>query len=301
LVTAHPRQARSDNPLAAMRGALPLRAGGFIVTLYGDVVVPRGGEVWIGNIIETCAAVGISETLVRTAVSRLVAGGQLEGRRSGRRGFYRLAPTAEAEFAAAERAIYGPAVSCGWRFTVLPEAGADAVMSELERAGHARLRPQLAFGPDRDPPPDGALVFRAAPAGATDLLPAFVASAFDLQTHARAYAAFSERFAPLLTGAAGLGGPEALTARLLLVHAYRTVVLRDPLLPSEALPSDWPGHEARALFTRLYSALAAAADSQVARSFEATSGALPAQTAATKARLERLDTGVPSDEKRCHR
>lgn len=51
----------------------PLRAASFIVTIYGDVVEPRGGAIWIGNLIEICAGVGISETLVRTAVSRLVA------------------------------------------------------------------------------------------------------------------------------------------------------------------------------------------------------------------------------------
>ncbi|MBN9053453.1 MAG: PaaX family transcriptional regulator, partial [Rhizobiales bacterium] len=55
--------------LRAILAASPLKAAGFIVTIYGDVVEPRGDVVWTGNLIETCAAVGISETLVRTAVS----------------------------------------------------------------------------------------------------------------------------------------------------------------------------------------------------------------------------------------
>lgn len=38
----------------------------FIVTLYGDMVEPRG-RLWMGNIVETYVTVGISETLVRTA------------------------------------------------------------------------------------------------------------------------------------------------------------------------------------------------------------------------------------------
>lgn len=54
------------------------------MTIYGDVVEPRGGIARIGNPIETCAEVGISENLVRTAVSRLVAAGQLSGEREGR-------------------------------------------------------------------------------------------------------------------------------------------------------------------------------------------------------------------------
>lgn len=85
---------------------LPITAGSFIVTVYGDVVVPRGEVLWIGSLIETCARIGISENLVRTAVSRMVAAGRLEGERSGRRSFYRLAPAARAEFADAARLLY---------------------------------------------------------------------------------------------------------------------------------------------------------------------------------------------------
>ncbi len=56
-----------------------LRAASFIVTLYGDVVEPRGGLLWMGTLVEVCALVGISETRVRTAVSRLVAAGPARG------------------------------------------------------------------------------------------------------------------------------------------------------------------------------------------------------------------------------
>ncbi|WP_209425498.1 PaaX family transcriptional regulator C-terminal domain-containing protein [Pararhodobacter sp. SW119] len=295
-MTAHPRQGRRPDPLAPILRDLPLRAGGFIVTLYGDVVAPRGGEVWIGNIIEACAAVGISETLVRTAVSRLVAAGQLVSRRIGRRGFYRLAPAAEAEFAAAARAIYGPEDPCGWRFVVLPEAEAEALMPELERSGHARLRAHLAFGPARAALPAGVLAFAARPAGALPLLAGFAAGAYDLGHHARAYDAFRARFAPLQAGAPRLTGAPALTARLALVHAYRQVLLRDPRLPPEALPADWSGHAARRLFARLYLALSPAADSHVAAQFEAAAGPLAATTAITSARLAALEGDAGSRE-----
>lgn len=287
-MTARVRQESDGDPLTALIHGLPLRAGGFIVTLYGDVIVPRGGEVWIGNLIETCAGLGISETLVRTAVSRLVAAGQLTGRRSGRRGYYRLAPGAEAEFAAAARAIYGPPEPAGWHFVVLPETEADAQMAALERSGHARLRPNLAFGPDRAPLPPGVLSFTGRPSGATELLPAFAATLYDLEAHARAYRAFVARFTPLLTGSCALPGDQALTARLLLVHAYRDALLRDPRLPNEALPPDWPGYAARALFASAYLALSPGADSHVARAFAAVAGPLPAETPATRARRAHL-------------
>lgn len=280
-------------PLRAILDGMPLRAAGFIVTLYGDVVVPRGGEVWIGTIIETCARVGISETLVRTAVSRLVSAGQLEGWRRGRRSFYRLTPQAEAEFDTASRLIYGPAAESAdesadpgrWRFVHLPQDAAEAQMTTLERAGYARLRPGLAVGPLRGPAPPGLLSFEAEVAGDSGQLPGFAAQAWDLTPHAEAYRGLLTLFAPLFPVAPALDGAEALVARLLLVHGWRGALLRDPRLPTAALPADWPGHAARTLFAGLYHALSAAADSHVAERFEAGKGRMPGTNAAIETRL----------------
>lgn len=264
--------------------AMPLRAAGFIVTLYGDAVVPRGGEIWIGTIIETCALVGISETLVRTAVSRLVAAGQLEGWRRGRRSFYRLSERLQAESEAASRLIYGPPEPWRWRFVHLPEVGADSLMALLEGQGFARLRPQLAVGPARSALPKGVLVFDADPAAGEALLADFAAQAWDLAPHAAAYQTLLAQFGPL-DGVPPDDGAAALTARLLLVHAWRHALLRDPRLPDAALPADWPGHAARALFHRLYAALSPAADSQIGTRFEGAQGPLPVSTPHLTARL----------------
>lgn len=278
-----------DRSVAALLANLPLRAGAFIVTLFGDVVVPRGGEVWIGNIIDTCASVGISETLVRTAVSRLVASGRLEARRAGRRSFYRLSDAARPEFLSADRAIYGPDGSTGWRFVYLPEALGDGAMAALERAGFARLKPQLAFGPDRIAAPERALSFTACPEGALSALPELAAAAWDLESHAQAYAEFIGRVTPLV-GHCPPTAAQALSQRLLLVHLYRQVLLRDPRLPAAALPPDWPGHRARRLFAQLYRQLSDAADSHVGRTFEGATGPLGAQSPATDQRQGSLAT-----------
>jgi phenylacetic acid degradation operon negative regulatory protein len=51
-----------------------------------------------------------------------------------------------------------------------------------------------------------------------------------------------------------------MPVRILLIHDYRRIVLRDPRLPSGLLPPDWPGLPARALCARLYAALAPASE-----------------------------------------
>jgi phenylacetic acid degradation operon negative regulatory protein len=49
-------------------------------------------------------------------------------------------------------------------------------------------------------------------------------------------------------------------ARILLIHEYRRVILRDPILPAALLPEDWPGQTARRLCAGLYHKLLAASE-----------------------------------------
>jgi phenylacetic acid degradation operon negative regulatory protein len=126
-------------------------------------------------------------------------------------------------------------------------------------------------------------------------LGAFAADHWALALHADAYNGFIRRFgriADLLTRGLRLGAAESLVARLVLVHQYRLVVLRDPRLPQAALPADWPGDAARKLFTGLYLSLSPEADLHVARHFVTAGGALPEASEATLRRLALLRAAV---------
>lgn len=252
-----------------------LRAASFIVTLYGDVAELRGGLLWMGTVVEICGRAGISETRARTAVSRLVAGGRLEGSRAGRRSYYRLTPAARAEFAAAAALIFDPpAPADRWLIAVLGEGGLPA--------GFAPLGSGLALGPDRAGAP--AALFRAEAAGGADLR-GLAARLWDLERPAMAYAAFLDA----CPDAPPPGDAEAaLLARLMLVHRYRAAALSDPQLPAAALPQDWPGGRARRRFVGQYLALSEAADSHVARACLDLDGPLPRSTPSIRARLRAL-------------
>ena len=265
--------------LAGFVATRPPRAARFIVTLYGDVVVPRGGELGMAAIIEACALVGISETLVRTAVSRLVAAGQLQGVRHGRRSYYRLTSVAAAEFAAAAQVIYGTPDTGNWRLAIGPDAA-------LEDAGLRRLRPGVGFGPARAPMPEGVAFLDGQVQGVRAALAVLAAELWDLAAVSAALAAVRDRFGGLLKLADGLQGDEALALRLMLVHDWRQAALNDPGLPVEALPKDWPGPAARSVFSKLYNDLSPAAERWIAAGFESSSGRLPMTTADSRARLE---------------
>jgi phenylacetic acid degradation operon negative regulatory protein len=259
-----------------------LNAAAFIVTVYGDVVVPRGEVLWTGTLIDLCTRVGINESLVRTAVSRLVAASRLEGERIGRRSYYRLRSSAMAEFIQAADLLYGPDRQArGWQIIHNPDLRPED--ARRQRMGH--MGGPVFIRPDRGQPlPEGALVFHAETVTSDRPLAIF----WDLSALHDGYA----RFMALFQGVdpAQLSDDRALVTRLLLVHGYRMVLLRDPRLPHEHLPADWNGAEARVLFRRLYLALTPAAQSHIAQACEGADGLLPAETEATRRRLALLKT-----------
>lgn len=272
LVAAHSQFAGS---IAGLRAAFPVSAAPFVVTLYGDVVAPRGGEIWTGNIVETLATVGIGESRVRTALSRLVAAGRLEGTKQGRRSYYRLTASAADEFSVAARLIYAPVEPPplrGWRLIALPEEGRETAAQILVQQRFGFVSPHLALLPDRGAPlpPLPGCSFVAT----TDdpALRALLAGAWPLAALSDRMRTFIGRFARLEAEQAPRSA--ALGLRLLLVHAYREIALRDPLLPPALLPPDWPGRETRALFVRLYRSLSPAAEAVVAARFVSRTGPL---------------------------
>ncbi|WP_245155570.1 PaaX family transcriptional regulator C-terminal domain-containing protein [Paracoccus ravus] len=270
--------------IAGILDGLPLRSAAFIVTVYGDVVVPRGGVLWTGTLIEICERVGINESLVRTAVSRLVAAKRLAGERAGRRSYYRLDASAQKEFSEAAALLYAPDIPAqGWQILHAPGLSEDE--ARHLRMGH--MGGQVFIRPDRGQiPPPGAVLFRASdPEAVNDL-----AGYWDLSALQARYLDMLARFDALAQAArkGGLSDGVALVARLLLVHVYRGVLLRDPRLPAQALPENWKGLEARALFRALYRDLSPAADRHIAARFEGVEGFLAETTPETAKRLAGL-------------
>src|SRR5690554_1468498 len=86
----------------------PLRSKSVVMTLFGDVILPHGGALWLGSLIRLLAPFGISDRLVRTSVYRLAEEGWLSAQRIGRRSIYTLRPSAARRFAHAYKRIYTP-------------------------------------------------------------------------------------------------------------------------------------------------------------------------------------------------
>src|SRR5258708_16316376 len=86
----------------------PSRTGSIIITLFGDAIVPRGGSVWLGTLLEFFQTLDIDASVVRTAMSRLTADGWFDRSKVGRNSFYRLVKKGRQTFHIATNHIYDP-------------------------------------------------------------------------------------------------------------------------------------------------------------------------------------------------
>ncbi len=260
-----------------------LRANRFIVTVYGDVVEPRGGSLWMGSLIDCCAQQGISESLVRTAVSRLVSSGHLQGDRVGRKSYYRLTQPAREEFAQAARLFYDPLPEpTGW-LICLDQDGTPG-----QRWGQLGPRSYIASDVEGGRVPNG-VVLRAVRLPESKDMHELGQSLWPLADLAQQYGAFVACFGPLrdrLSGGQSVTSAQALALRLRMVHRYRQVVLDDPRLPATALGPDWAGFAARRLFAETYLLLSDLADQEAGNALSAEAGRLDAVTPAIQMRLQ---------------
>jgi len=102
------------------------------------------------------------------------------------------------------------------------------------------------------------------------------------------YQKASQRLLPTPASAAAITPADCCLMRLLLVHEYRRILLRDPDFPSAMLPPNWVGHKALALMTQLYQALASPASEFIQSELENELGTLPPAQAEYYQRFEGL-------------
>jgi phenylacetic acid degradation operon negative regulatory protein len=266
----------------------PSRTGSIIVTLFGDAIVPRGGSVWLGTLLLFFKALDIDGGVVRTAISRLAADGWFEREKVGRNSFYRLAQKGRQTFETATRHIYDPPPS-DWtgRFELLLIGNGelrDASREALRNAGFGSPLPGVWIAPSGVPvPEEAAAAIRLEVSAEDDSGRQLLSDSWPLQRTADAYLKFMKTFDPLrewIGRRETLGDADAFVARILLIHHYRRVVLRDPLLPMALLPQDWPGRAARQLCGDLYRGLLVASEQWLDRIGRNQTGALPKPAAA---------------------
>jgi phenylacetic acid degradation operon negative regulatory protein len=295
--------AMASELIARFRRQRPLRAGSLIVTLFGDSIMPRGGAIALGSLIDLAAPFGLNERLVRTAAARLAKDGWLEGHRSGKRSEYHLSHGGRERFAEATRRIYNAPEaewSGRWTLIVLPPMRAaerKEIREELVWRGFGALSGNVFAHPELDSrslqasgragPLAKVIVFDAHLAD-HDAPQRLVGLGWNLDDLGLRYQRFVARFERVLAAFKGLHSldPHAcFVTRSLLIHEYRRLHLRDPLLPARLLPPHWPGTQAALLCRDIYARVFAASELHLSRVAAQLDGPLPPPDASVMLRF----------------
>ena len=265
-----------------------LRAWSLAVSFLGDCIVPRGGDVGMATITEVLSAFGIEPGVTRTAMSRLAGDGWVTRQKVGRLSFYALTPVALAELEAATRRIYAarhPLDPCSWRVVLgagLSKPEQARLRAALRRRGAADLGAHVYVLPAGEDPAEvrGAIALTADPMQDAEAR-LLVERVFDLVELGSDYERFIAAFAPLretLSAGRKLTGIDALALRVFVIHCFRRVVLRDPLIPAPYLPEGWPGIAAREAAAAIWRALFRASEAWLDANAASAYGSLPARS-----------------------
>ncbi len=277
----------------------PVRANSLIITIYGDSIAPHGGSVWLGSFIKLAKPLGINDRLVRTSVFRLSKDSWLTSEHIGRRSYYGLTATGRRRFEHAYRRIYfQPKVHWegDWQIVLtagneLTPAQRDEVRKELQWEGFGLIASGVLAHPSADLEPlldilqsngvqDRVVVVRGKSLGALVNKPTreLVRECWNLSSISQDYKRFLDRFRSVqkaLKSARELDPEQCFVVRTLLMHEFRRTLLRDPQLPDQLLPHDWPGNAARQLCHELYVLTQREAENHLMSVLETASGRLP--------------------------
>jgi len=268
-----------EQRLGALRGSAKISPKALISIIYGDMLVPHGGTVWLGSIVKLASHFGVVEYLARTSALRLANDGWLHPSRIGKLSFYSMTENHVSRLKKHYPRVYGQPFkdwSGTWYLLLAGVAGFSRkqltdLYGSLRWHGVGRLSPDIFISAaDSVDVVDLLLqelelrekieVMRAESILPKDenLLRGIVGRAWDIGQIAALYEGFLSRFRPFwlyLDGGGAIDDEQAFVLRALLISEYRSVVLQDPRLPKELLPEPWAGATAFTLCKSIYQTL----------------------------------------------
>lgn len=277
------------SPLSPRRASqnerAPYRAQFLFFTLFGDYIMPRGGTIRTADILHLAGLLGVSERATRVTLSRMRRKGWLISKKRGRRSEYSLTPRGWMLIKQGERRIFEPPFTDWdgvWQIVTftLPEKTnrlRRIIRRQMNWLGFAPLSIDTWISPhDRRQEvkemcteagiQEEVTIFSGVhlgPSRDVDL----VQRCWDLQALRRQYeeilARYQSEYQECL--AAQNGGPPlspetCFVRRFWLMNDFQSFPLKDPNLPVELLPPDWPGFKVRRLFENYYRLLEPAAN-----------------------------------------
>jgi phenylacetic acid degradation operon negative regulatory protein len=230
--------------------------------LYGDHLRSRGSRAPVAALVRLLAPLGIAAPAVRTAVSRMARQGWLEAVRLPEGAGYELTPRAARRLDEAAERIYrhggDPGWDGRWHLVVIERVRErvrrDRLRAALSYLGYAAIDETTWVSPR--PSRELEALLEAERVRAERFAASYdgdarglAARAWDLDGLSHAYQGWLA-VASRLVAPVGPDSPDdaVFAARSRLVHEWRKFLFRDPGLPAELLPGQWPGRRAAEVF-----------------------------------------------------
>lgn len=270
-----------------------------IISFYGDYLWTCGGGIWLGSLINLMETLGFNQRVVRSSVYRLHKDEWLTVSKEGRKSYYYLEPERYNEMLGANKKIYH-SVNPEWnnRWNLIhtdlgPTHSNKAKVRFLQHKGFGLFDKDFFIQPDlQQLTPEmkqqiitkvpSAKIFQQAElfANDADTLRNMVSQAWDLKRIHAEYQDFHSLFEPISLvldkmDSREISQADAFKLRLLVIHFYRRIIVRDPDLPAVLLPEDWLRKKAEQVAISIYQKVHSQAMTYLMENSETTNGKLP--------------------------
>jgi len=274
----------------------------FLVTVFGDVISQHGQWVWLGSLIEVLSNLGYSERLVRTSVFRLVKDDWLQVKKVGRKSYYSLTENANNHYTKAARRIYSATRKHDddrW-LIVIPSFVDETQLVQFKRQlkwlGFSSLASGVYAHPFADRSSLNATLKELNLQNSVVVLSAKITDKNSLavlkkQVHekwnlnwlddqySQFFNTYQKQYDLIKKEKNKISSEQSFLVRLLLIHEYRRILLKDNELSSSMLPIDWSGYKAHSLSKDLYALLSKQSQSYIVNSLKNIDGCLPKASA----------------------
>ncbi|ENI8560394.1 phenylacetic acid degradation operon negative regulatory protein PaaX [Acinetobacter baumannii] len=275
-----------------------------ISTIFGDSVLHRGGNISLASLIQLLELFGFNDRAVRTSVFRLVKNDWLCSDKIGRTSFYRITDSSRSTYLQAEQRIYNDQMKEWdhyWDLILMSSLDTEnkaLLKKELEWLGFANISTNLMAYPGCNRielqrllvdlnMSEQVVVFKAETLqlfnNSVDTIGRMLRTNWPIDELRQRYLQFLDIFREigvlLMQENEQLEPVQAFQIRTLLIHYYRRILLKDPALPLELLPTDWPAISARMLSMNIYKKVFEPADEYFLSVAATAEGPMPNATA----------------------
>ncbi|EPG6327940.1 PaaX family transcriptional regulator [Acinetobacter baumannii] len=275
-----------------------------ISTIFGDSVLHRGGNISLASLIQLLELFGFNDRAVRTSVFRLVKNDWLCSDKIGKTSFYRITDSSRSTYLQAEQRIYNDQMKEWdhyWDLILMSSLDTEnkaLLKKELEWLGFANISTNLMAYPGCNRielqrllvdlnMSEQVVVFKAETLqlfnNSVDTIGRMLRTNWPIDELRQRYLQFLDIFREigvlLMQENEQLEPVQAFQIRTLLIHYYRRILLKDPALPLELLPTDWPAISARTLSMNIYKKVFEPADEYFLSVAATAEGPMPNATA----------------------